>query len=93
MAVKKTAKKTAAKAAKPTTNAAAKPAKNLKAGRAPSKGDAVLQQGVAITRLGSDRGQKKVAEPTEGQFDEIEEIDGPDNDGDEDDKPAPPTKH
>ena len=37
--------------------------------------------------------QKKVAEPTDGQFDEIEEIDGPDNDGDEDDKPAPPTKH
>ena len=32
--------------------------------------------------------QKKVAEPTEGQFDEIEETDG-----DEDDAPAPETKH
>lgn len=32
--------------------------------------------------------QKKVAEPTEGQFDEIEE-----SDGDEDDEPAPETKH
>jgi ribosome maturation factor RimP len=33
--------------------------------------------------------QKKVAEPTDGQFDEIEEIDG-----DEDDEPhAPETKH
>jgi ribosome maturation factor RimP len=32
--------------------------------------------------------QKKVAEPTEGQFDEIEEIDG-----DEDDAPQPETKH
>jgi ribosome maturation factor RimP len=32
--------------------------------------------------------QKKVAEPTEGQFDEIEEIDG-----DEDEEPAPETKH
>ena len=32
--------------------------------------------------------QKKVAEPTEGQFDEIEEIDG-----DEDDEPTPETKH
>jgi ribosome maturation factor RimP len=32
--------------------------------------------------------QKKVSEPTEGQFDEIEEIDG-----DEDDAPAPETKH
>ena len=35
--------------------------------------------------------QKKVAEPTDGQFDEIEEIDG-----DEDDDvgaPAPQTKH
>ena len=32
--------------------------------------------------------QKKVAEPTEGQFDEIEETDG-----DEDDEPAPETKH
>lgn len=41
--------------------------------------------------------QKKVAEPTEGEFDEIEEIDGPDNDGDEDADeaiaPAPETKH
>jgi ribosome maturation factor RimP len=32
--------------------------------------------------------QKKVAEPSEGEFDEIEEIDG-----DEDDTPAPETKH
>jgi ribosome maturation factor RimP len=32
--------------------------------------------------------QKKVAEPTEGEFDEIEEIDG-----DEDDEPTPETKH
>jgi ribosome maturation factor RimP len=32
--------------------------------------------------------QKKVAEPTEGQFDEIEEIDG-----DEDEDPTPETKH
>ena len=32
--------------------------------------------------------QKKVAEPTDGQFDEIDEIDG-----DEDDEPAPETKH
>ncbi|MGL4237448.1 ribosome maturation factor RimP [Tabrizicola sp.] len=32
--------------------------------------------------------QKKVAEPTEGQFDEIEETEG-----DEDDEPAPETKH
>ena len=32
--------------------------------------------------------QKKVAEPTDGQFDEIEEIDG-----DEDDEPTPETKH
>jgi ribosome maturation factor RimP len=32
--------------------------------------------------------QKKVSEPTDGQFDEIEEIDG-----DEDDEPTPPTKH
>ena len=32
--------------------------------------------------------QKKVAEPAEGQFDEIEEIDG-----DEDEDPAPETKH
>ncbi len=32
--------------------------------------------------------QRKVAEPTDGQFDEIEEIDG-----DEDDEPAPETKH
>ncbi|HMS96122.1 MAG TPA: ribosome maturation factor RimP [Tabrizicola sp.] len=32
--------------------------------------------------------QKKVAEPTDGQFDEIEEIDG-----DEDDEPQPETKH
>jgi ribosome maturation factor RimP len=32
--------------------------------------------------------QKKVAEPAEGQFDEIEEIDG-----DEDEDPAPATKH
>jgi ribosome maturation factor RimP len=37
--------------------------------------------------------QKKVAEPGEGQFDEIEEIDGPDNDGDEDEEPTPETKH
>jgi ribosome maturation factor RimP len=37
--------------------------------------------------------QKKVAEPTDGQFDEIEEIDGPESDGDEDDEPAPETKH
>jgi len=37
--------------------------------------------------------QKKVAEPAEGEFDEIEEIDGPDYDGDEDDEPAPETKH
>jgi ribosome maturation factor RimP len=36
--------------------------------------------------------QKKVAEPADGQFDEIEEIDGDDEvDGDED--PAPETKH
>ena len=32
--------------------------------------------------------QKKVAEPADGQFDEIEEIDG-----DEDDTPSPETKH
>ena len=32
--------------------------------------------------------QKKVAEPADGQFDEIEEIDG-----DEDEESAPPTKH
>ena len=32
--------------------------------------------------------QKKVAEPADGQFDEIEEIDG-----DEDDEPTPETKH
>jgi ribosome maturation factor RimP len=32
--------------------------------------------------------QKKVQEPAEGQFDEIEETEG-----DEDDEPAPPTKH
>jgi ribosome maturation factor RimP len=32
--------------------------------------------------------QKKVAEPAQGQFDEIEEIEG-----DEDDTPAPETKH
>jgi ribosome maturation factor RimP len=32
--------------------------------------------------------QKKVAEPTEGEFDEIEEIDG-----DEDEEPSPETKH
>ena len=32
--------------------------------------------------------QKKVAEPTDGQFDEIEEIDG-----DEDEDPTPETKH
>jgi ribosome maturation factor RimP len=37
--------------------------------------------------------QKKVSEPTDGQFDEIEEIDGPDNDGDEDEEPTPETKH
>lgn len=37
--------------------------------------------------------QKKVQEPAEGQFDEIEEIDGPDDDGDEDDEPTPETKH
>lgn len=39
--------------------------------------------------------QKKVSEPADGQFDEIEEIDGPDNDGDEDEDvaPAPETKH
>jgi ribosome maturation factor RimP len=37
--------------------------------------------------------QKKVAEPADGQFDEIEETDGPDNDGDEDDAPQPETKH
>jgi ribosome maturation factor RimP len=32
--------------------------------------------------------QKKVAEPAQGQFDEIEEIDG-----DEDEEPTPETKH
>jgi ribosome maturation factor RimP len=37
--------------------------------------------------------QKKVAEPADGQFDEIEEIDGPEHDGDEDDEPTPETKH
>jgi ribosome maturation factor RimP len=36
--------------------------------------------------------QKKVAEPEDGQFDEIEEIDG-NEDGDADDEPAPQTKH
>ncbi|MES2916621.1 MAG: ribosome maturation factor RimP [Pseudomonadota bacterium] len=36
--------------------------------------------------------QKKVAEPTDGQFDEIEEIDG-DEDGDESHGPTPETKH
>ncbi len=35
--------------------------------------------------------QKKVTEPTDGQFDEIEEIE--DIDGDEDDAPTPETKH
>ncbi len=38
--------------------------------------------------------QKKVAEPVEGQFDEIEEIDGlEDSAGDEDQDPTPETKH
>ncbi len=37
--------------------------------------------------------QKKVGEPADGQFDEIEEIDGPEHDGDEDDEPTPETKH
>jgi ribosome maturation factor RimP len=38
--------------------------------------------------------QKKVAEPEDGQFDEIEEIDGIEHsDGDEDDEPASETKH
>ena len=37
--------------------------------------------------------QKKVAEPEDGQFDEIEEIDGPESDGEEDADPTPETKH
>jgi ribosome maturation factor RimP len=36
--------------------------------------------------------QKKVAEPTDGQFDEIEEIDG-DEDDDDVGGPTPETKH